>query len=141
MSGIFRDIRRFGSNNNISQKVLTSTIFLFFSGTLIFLDTGGSFMYGVPIELILPIYIIQLALIPAYLKRYEYEYFMVNVGTAPYKGTGSSIKKTSSDTGSSGTAYKLYACGIFYGQGAGEDNHNGVVQIIIPLESLIVMPN
>ena len=54
MSGIFRDIRRFGSNNNISQKVLTSTIFLFFSGTLIFLDTGGSFMYGVPIELILP---------------------------------------------------------------------------------------
>ena len=77
----------------------------------------------------------------AYLKRYEYEYFMVNVGTAPYKGTGSSIKKTSSDTGSSGTAYKLYACGIFYGQGAGEDNHNGVVQIIIPLESLIVMPN
>ena len=77
----------------------------------------------------------------AYLKRYEYEYFMVNVGTAPYKGTGSSIKKTSSDTGSSGTAYKLYACGIFYGKGAGGANHNGVVQIIIPLESLIVMPN
>ena len=76
MSGIFRDIRRFGSNNNISQKVLTSTIFLFFSGTLIFLDTGGSFMYGVPIELILPIYIIQLALIPAYLKRYEVAYII-----------------------------------------------------------------
>ena len=71
----------------------------------------------------------------AYLKRYEYEYFMVNVGTAPYKGTGSSIKKTSSDTGSSGTAYKLYACGMFYGKpGAGDTNHNGVAQIIIPLE-------
>ena len=77
-----------------------------------------------------------------YLKRYEYEYFMVNVGTAPYKGTGSSIKKTSSDTGSSGTAYKLYACGTFYGKpGATDTNHNGVAQIIIPLESLIVMPN
>ena len=77
-----------------------------------------------------------------YLKRYQYEYFMVNVGTAPYKGTGSSIKKTSSDTGSSGTAYKLYACGTFYGKpGATDTNHNGVAQITIPLESLIVMPN
>ena len=76
-----------------------------------------------------------------YLKRYVYEYFMVNVGTAPYKGTGSSIKKTSSDTGSTGTAYKLYACGMFYGKGDVDTNHDGVAQIIIPLESLIVMPN
>lgn len=76
-----------------------------------------------------------------YLKRYVYEYFMVNVGTAPYKGTGSSIKKTSSDTGSSGTAYKLYACGMFYGKSVDDSNHNGVPQIVIPLESLIVMPN
>ena len=77
-----------------------------------------------------------------YLKRYQYEYFMVNVGTAPYKGTGSSIKKTSSDTVSSDTAYKLYACGTFYGKpGPLDTNHNGVAQIIIPLESLIVMPN
>ena len=77
-----------------------------------------------------------------YLKRYKYEYFMVNVGTAPYKGTGSSIKKTSSDTVSSDTAYKLYACGTFYGKpGPLDTNHNGVAQIIIPLESLIVMPN
>ena len=76
-----------------------------------------------------------------YVKRYAYEYFMVNVGTAPYKGTGSSIKKTSSDTGSTGTAYKLYACGMFYGKGDADTNHDGVAQIIIPLESLIVMPN
>ncbi len=76
-----------------------------------------------------------------YVKRYAYEYFMVNVGTAPYKGTGSSIKKTSSDTGSTGTAYKLYACGMFYGKGDDDTNHDGVAQIIIPLESLIVMPN
>ena len=33
-------------------------------------------MYGIPIELILPIYIIQLALIPAYLKRYEVAYII-----------------------------------------------------------------
>ena len=77
-----------------------------------------------------------------YLKRYEYEYFLINIGTAPYKGFGSSIKKTSTDAGSLGTAYKIYGCGIFYGKTEDDTkNHNGVAQIIIPLESLVVMPN
>tara|TARA_B100000029_G_scaffold508496_1_gene595541 strand:+ start:55476 stop:55862 length:387 start_codon:yes stop_codon:yes gene_type:complete len=76
MSNIDKTIRRIFSNNNISQKVLTATIFLFFSGILIFLDVGGKFMYGIPTELILPIYIIQLALVPAYLKKYEIGYII-----------------------------------------------------------------
>jgi len=77
-----------------------------------------------------------------YLKRFVYEYFMTNIGTAPYKGAGASIKATSSDIGSQGTAYKIYACGIFYGKAGPLDvNHNGEVQILIPLESIIVMPN
>ena len=32
-----------------------------------------------------------------FLNRFEYEYFSMNIGTAAYIGTGSSIKKTSSD--------------------------------------------
>ena len=76
MSSIIKSFRRIGINNNISQKVLTSSIFVFFSGFLIFLDTGGFFMYGIPNELIVPIYITQLALTPAYLKRNKYAYIL-----------------------------------------------------------------
>ena len=59
MSSIIKSFRRIMINNNISQKVLTSSIFVFFSGFLIFLDSGGFFMYGIPNELIVPIYITQ----------------------------------------------------------------------------------
>ena len=76
MSSINSTIRQILVNNNISQKVLTATIFLFFSGVLIFLDIGGAFMYGIPNELILPIYILQLSLVPVYLKRYEIGYII-----------------------------------------------------------------
>ena len=76
MSSIIKSLRRIGINNNISQKVLTSSIFVFFSGFLIFLDTGGFFMYGIPNELIVPIYITQLALTPAYLKRNKFAYIL-----------------------------------------------------------------
>ena len=76
MSSINRTIRQILVNDNISQKVLTATIFLFFSGVLIFLDIGGAFMYGIPNELILPIYILQLSLVPVYLKRYEIGYII-----------------------------------------------------------------
>ena len=76
MSSIIKSLRRIMINNNISQKVLTSSIFVFFSGFLIFLDSGGFFMYGIPNELIVPIYITQLALTPAYLKRNEFAYIL-----------------------------------------------------------------
>tara|TARA_B100001123_G_C15281936_1_gene1014312 strand:- start:536 stop:1378 length:843 start_codon:yes stop_codon:yes gene_type:complete len=71
-----------------------------------------------------------------FLKRFRYEYFSINIGTATYYGSGSSIKKKSSDAQSQGTAYKIYACGIMT-----ESTDSNVAEIIIPLESLIVMPN
>jgi len=78
----------------------------------------------------------------AYLKRFEYEYFIVNVGIAPIMVLGSSISLGQADVTQYGTAYKLYACGIFYGRPSNDtENHNGSPQIIIPLESIIVMPH
>jgi len=74
-----------------------------------------------------------------FLKRFRYEYFSVNIGAAPYLGTGASIKKTSTDSQSSGTAYKIYACGIMVEKGTDVATVNA--EIIIPLESVIVMPN
>ena len=70
-----------------------------------------------------------------FLKRFYYEYFSMNIGTATYIGTGSSIKKTSSDSQSLGTAYKIYGCGIFMNKKITK------TEIIIPLETVIVMPN
>ena len=70
-----------------------------------------------------------------FLNRFEYEYFSMNIGTAAYIGTGSSIKKTASDSQSLGTAYKIYGCGIFLNKAMTK------AEIIIPLETVIVMPN
>ena len=42
-----------------------------------------------------------------------YEYFMVNVGNAAYQEAGSSMSKGSLDAETTGTAYKVYACGIY----------------------------
>ncbi len=78
----------------------------------------------------------------AYLKRFEYEYFIVNVGEAPLMVSGSSINVGQKDTMQLGTAYKLYACGIFYGRSIlAAADHNSDPEIIIPLESIIIMPN
>ena len=77
-----------------------------------------------------------------YLRRFEYEFFVINVGPAAYKGSGSSIAKTTSSSDSQGTAYKIYACGIFYGKSDKDaDPHNGDIEILIPLETVIVMPS
>ena len=70
-----------------------------------------------------------------FLKRFYFEYFSMNIGTAAYIGTGSSIKKTASDAQSLGTAYKIYGCGIFMNKAMSKN------EIIIPLETVIVMPN
>ena len=73
----------------------------------------------------------------AYMRRFIYEYFVINIGSAPYKGAGSSVKKSATDEDNIGTAYKVYSCGMFL-------NSNGNTarpEIIIPLESLLVMPN
>ena len=75
-----------------------------------------------------------------YLRRFEYEFFITNVGPAAYKGSGSSVAKATSSSSSQGTAYKIYACGIFYGKSA-DSIHNGEIEILIPLETVIVMPS
>jgi len=74
-----------------------------------------------------------------HLRRFRYEYFAVNIGTAPYKGSGASMKKTSSNVGNQGTAYKVYACGIMVKKGT-PLNKLKDIKIIVPLESKIVMP-
>jgi len=78
----------------------------------------------------------------AYLRRFEYEFFVTNVGPAAYKGSGSSVAATTSSSSTQGTAYKIHACGIFYGKTSDETKtHNGEIEILIPLETVIVMPS
>ena len=54
---------------------------------------------------------------------------MVNVGKAEFQEAGSSVSQGSVDVFSSGTAYRIYSCGIY------DDD-----KVIIPLESLVVLP-
>ena len=78
----------------------------------------------------------------SYIRRFEYEFFVVNAGSAAYRGSGSSIATTTSNIDSQGTAYKIYACGMFFGKpNSADDPNNGEVEILIPLEHLIVMPS
>tara|TARA_Y200000002_G_scaffold90309_1_gene72680 strand:- start:23583 stop:24476 length:894 start_codon:yes stop_codon:yes gene_type:complete len=76
-----------------------------------------------------------------FLKRFEYEYFIRNIGMAAYRDDGSSIATSASNVDSQGTAYKIYSCGIFYGIGGSGETHNGDIEILIPLENVIVMPS
>jgi hypothetical protein len=66
------------------------------------------------------------------LSFYYYEYFIQRVGSAPFRGSGSSIKKGATDTGNDGMAYRVYACGIRAGE--------GIDPIVVPLESVVVLP-
>ena len=63
------------------------------------------------------------------MQKFKYEYFMTRVGAAPFKGSGTSIKKDATDASSDGMAYRVYGCGNF---------DNG--KIIVALESTIVLP-
>ena len=63
------------------------------------------------------------------LSKFKYQYFLTQIGPAPFKGTGESIKAGATDTGKDGMAYRIFGCGIF-------DND----KIIVPLESIIVLP-
>ena len=66
------------------------------------------------------------------LKFYYYEYFISRIGAAPFRGTGSSIKKTATDVGNDGMAYRIYGCGIRNGE--------DIDPMVVPLESVIVLP-
>ena len=70
------------------------------------------------------------------LKRYYYEYFIRNIGSAPYRGRGGSVKKQAGDDSINGIAYKIYGCGIFIDN----VNNRNTKKFIVPLESVIILP-
>ena len=70
------------------------------------------------------------------LKRYYYEYFIRNIGSAPYRGRGGSVKKTAGDDSTNGIAFRIYGCGIFIDNA--EDRNTK--KFIVPLESVIILP-
>ena len=65
-----------------------------------------------------------------FLQRLTYEYFLVNIGPADSFERGNSVQQGSIDVVNAGTAFRIYACGIY-----DED------KIIIPLESMVVLPD
>ncbi len=80
-----------------------------------------------------------------YLKGYYYEYFITRIGAAPFRGYGSSIKKSATDTGNDGMAYRVYGCGIKamgheYDRRTSNHNVRGSESMIVTLESTIVLP-
>ena len=66
-----------------------------------------------------------------FIQKFRYEFFSVNSGTSVFKGSGMSLKKTSTTTQKKGTAYKVYGCGMM-----GNANNP---EILVPLEKIIIL--
>ena len=66
------------------------------------------------------------------MKKFYYQYFLTQVGSAPFKGTGTSVKKQAGNTGSDGVAYRVYGCGI--------KKEKDDINLVVALESVIVLP-
>ena len=64
------------------------------------------------------------------LKVYFYEYFVQRIGSAPFRGYGSSVKKGQQDTGNDGMAYRIYGCGL----------NSKSDRMVVALESTVVLP-
>ena len=65
------------------------------------------------------------------MSNYFFEYFSVNIGSASFKGEGSSLKKTTTNVQRQGTSYKIYGCGYL--------EKNGDIEILIPLETIVIL--
>tara|TARA_B100000287_G_scaffold180559_1_gene170612 strand:+ start:18 stop:815 length:798 start_codon:yes stop_codon:yes gene_type:complete len=65
------------------------------------------------------------------MSEYFFEYFSVNLGSVAFKGSGSSLKKTTTNVQKQGTQYKLYGCGYLL--------KNGNIEILIPLETIVTL--
>ena len=81
------------------------------------------------------------------LKGYYYEYFITNIGAAPFKGSGSSVKKQAGNSGQNGMAYRIFGCGIKAEEhGFNKNNQKHSInsgskkRIVVALESIIVLP-
>ena len=71
-----------------------------------------------------------------YLNRFRFEFFAINSGPKTFKGSGMSLKKSSTNVQRQGTAYKIYGCGYLMPKNeAGFNNPD----ILIPLETVIVL--
>ena len=66
-----------------------------------------------------------------FIQKFRYEFFSVNSGTSVFKGSGMSLKKTSTTTQKKGTAYKVYGCGMM-----GNANNP---EILVPLEKIVIL--
>lgn len=64
------------------------------------------------------------------LNKFYFEYFITKIGDAAFMAQGSSIKLGAGGAGKNGMAYRVYGCGIY----------NGSEQMIVSLESVIVLP-
>ena len=73
------------------------------------------------------------------LQRYFYEFFVIRIGSAPFRGTGSSIKKKASNSAADGMAYRIFACGIFNADNVTNSN-NSKKRVVVGLESIVVLP-
>jgi len=73
-----------------------------------------------------------------HMKRYRWEFFVINVGRSTFKGAGSSLKKTSTNAQQQGNAYKLYGCGFLMPKGAALTDIDDP-EILIPLETLVIL--
>ena len=92
----------------------------------------------------------------AHMDRFRYEYFIVNIGTANFRGAGASLKKTTTNTQSSGTAYRIYGCGYMMDKSdskSSADINSGFTaegwaeidgktpDILVALETVVVVSN
>jgi len=65
------------------------------------------------------------------MSNYYFEYFSINIGSATFKGVGSSVKKTTTNVQRQGTSYKIYGCGYL--------EKDGDIEILIPLETIVIL--
>ena len=67
------------------------------------------------------------------LDDYYYEYFITQIGAAPYRGFGASVKKGATDSGNDGMAYRIHGCGL-------KDTGDEDTTFVVALESVLVLP-
>ena len=65
------------------------------------------------------------------MSEYFFEYFSVNLGSVAFKGSGASLKKTTTNVQRQGVQYKIYGCGYL--------QKNGNIEILIPLETIVTV--
>ena len=69
---------------------------------------------------------------------WTFEFFAINAGSKNIKGTGQSLKKSSTNVQRQGTAYRIYGCGYLMPSGTDLDDYENP-EILIPLESLVIL--